>query len=196
MLGPTDTNNNGIDDSQEGICAMRDAVTGSIVGFKASAGTIHCLTALSTADLPKGVQFTGNLPLGMFSFKVDGLAINPSQPAQVNVTIYLPDNVPTGSRWYKYDEASGTLQDITNAATFGTRQITVHLVDGGQGDEDGTLNGAVVDPSGLVAMSSGGSLPFADTSSTGGGGTTGPVWLLLVASVTIIVGIRRRRAAT
>ncbi len=65
------------------------------------------------------------------------------------VTIYLSQPAPANARWYKYDPDSGWR--VYEYAVFDESRtaVTISLEDGGEGDEDGVVNGIIVDPSGL-----------------------------------------------
>jgi hypothetical protein len=63
------------------------------------------------------------------------------------VTLYLADPVPDGYKWYKYSPTSGWYECDENAVFNSARdQVTLTLVDGGIGDDDGVANGMISDP--------------------------------------------------
>jgi hypothetical protein len=82
---------------------------------------------------------------GLISFKV-GL-LNGANSASVTVNLITP--APEDAVWYKYHLENGWVPYPN--VTFGDdrKSITIHLVDGGDGDDDGVQNGVIVDPSGL-----------------------------------------------
>jgi hypothetical protein len=73
------------------------------------------------------------------------------------VRVYLPSPAPDAYTWYKYSPLSGWY-DFSDHAVFGpTRDhVTVTLVDGGPGDEDGLANSVIVDCSALGMAGTGG----------------------------------------
>jgi hypothetical protein len=76
--------------------------------------------------------------------------------ATAMVTFYLPTPAPDGYKWYKYGPNKGWY-DYSDHAEFNIdSQVTLTLVDGGAGDDDGNANGVIVDPSGLGTAPAGG----------------------------------------
>ena len=107
---------------------------------------------------------------GLVSFKL-GLR---NGATTADVTVYFSEPAPADAVWYKYDLDAGWVA-YNNVTFSGDRKsITIHLTDGGAGDDDGVQNGVIVDPSGLGY--SGGSSGYAITdtdsssSSSSGGG--------------------------
>jgi hypothetical protein len=100
-------------------------------------------------------------PFGLINFK-----LRMNQPGdQAVITVYFSEPAPAGGRWFKYDPIEATWTDYTTQTDFSAdrQSITLYLEDGGDGDGDGTVNGIIVDPSGLAVSSS-------STGSGGGGG--------------------------
>ncbi|MEM7082075.1 MAG: choice-of-anchor U domain-containing protein [Pseudomonadota bacterium] len=155
VAGNPDANNNGVPDQNEGICNLLDAQGGSVVGLTSNVGSVRCYTSVPNS-LATNVNLGNDeeVPLGMFSFRVENLPVNLSNPAQVNVTVYLPDTYDANSGWQKYDEATGIFSDYSTNVTYSGNTATVRLIDGGIGDQDGTVNGVIVDPSGPVVAAS------------------------------------------
>ena len=96
-----------------------------------------------------------DFPMGMIDFHAKTDTIG----GTVILTVHLAEPAPEHYHWFKYD-ASGdgwTIYDeVTDAngeigAVFNEArdQITITLVDGGMGDDDGVANGMIADPSGL-----------------------------------------------
>ncbi len=180
VQGFADSNANGRADAEEGICNLLDAQAGNVVGLQADAGNMECYRSVSTADLtqppPAGVQ----LPYGLFNFRIDGLPVNPVDPARVKVRVHLPQR-PSGTvKWYKFDPATGNLFEIDGNVTFEGNTALFELVDGGAGDFDGVVNGVIVDPSGPVFSSTSGA-STGGGSSAGGGGSSGLLLPCLLA---------------
>jgi hypothetical protein len=92
----------------------------------------------------------------------------------VRVTVYLENSAPDGYVWSKYGPNNGWY-DYSDYAEFNADrdQVTLTLVDGGIGDDDGVANGIIVDPSGLgsgvkgIALGGGGSGCFIATAAFG-----------------------------
>jgi hypothetical protein len=117
--------------------------------------------------MPASVGKPDNLTYGLVEME-----IRVSAPgATTTVTIFLPSPAPDGYGWYKYTDTAGWTDYNGNAAFNPTRdQVTLTLEDGGTGDDDGWVNGVIVDPSGLGTASSSGSSSTTTTSSDWGGG--------------------------
>jgi hypothetical protein len=91
-------------------------------------------------------------PFGLINFK---LRLN--QPGdQAVITVYFSEPAPAGGRWFKYDPIEATWTDYSGQTEISAdrQSITIYLEDGGDGDADGTVNGIIVDPSGLAVSSS------------------------------------------
>lgn len=110
-------------------------------------GHLVDLQAVDPAELPDRPESAGEMPYGMldFSVRVD----HPGDTAEV--TVYLPEPAPAGYTWFKYNPESGWT-DFSEYAVFNADRttVTLTLVDGGLGDDDGTADGVIHDPSGLV----------------------------------------------
>ena len=82
---------------------------------------------------------------GVISFKLR--LINDSTSA--SVTVNLPTPAPEGAVWYKYNIENGWTPYPNVTFSSDRKSVTITLVDGGPGDDDGVQNGVIVDPSGL-----------------------------------------------
>ena len=156
--GFVDTNANGISDADEGMCNLYDAEGRNAIGFKASAGTLQCFTSLGGSDLPEAQMPEGGLAYGAFSFMVSDLPVDLEQPASVLITVYFPEDLAPETTWYKYDEAIQDYTDFSDHAVVDGNTMILTLTDGGDGDQDGVVNGVIIDPSGPgnVSRNSGG----------------------------------------
>ena len=105
-----------------------------------------------------------NLIYGLLDFKVRV----DTPGSSTTVTIFLPESVPEGYKWYKYSQTRGWYDYSANISLNSERnQLSLILVDGGTGDDDGEQNGIIEDPSGLgVAPANSVST---NTGSSGGG---------------------------
>ncbi len=122
-----------------------ETATGSGTAYVATdAGTIEDIVAIDEATLPAGGKPDLVFPHGFFSFNITGLT--PGQT--VVVTITLPDNVPVGTEYWKYHASEGGWIRIPMGSDDGDDVITITLVDGGLGDDDGTADGVIVDQGG------------------------------------------------
>jgi hypothetical protein len=142
--------------------------TGEDIGIRVVSGG-SCV-ALDMAD-PSAIDDDRNRPENMIyglidaQFKVDTLA------GTVVVIFYLAAPAPEGYTWHKYSPTVGWY-DYSDHAVFNAArdQVTITMVDGGIGDDDGVANGVIVDPSVLGAASTGGGTPSArsDTNTLSG----------------------------
>lgn len=82
---------------------------------------------------------------GVISFKV--ALLNGATSAAVTVNLLTP--APEDAVWYKYHVENGWTPYADATLSSDRKSVTIHLVDGGPGDDDGVQNGVIVDPSGL-----------------------------------------------
>ncbi len=177
----TDSNGNGVLDSEEGTDSNSDYDNDGTPDFQdpdtawvrhangvqkimmhTSDGEFSEVKCLGDDD-PE-VSQTGKpsmtYPYGTNKLKISGLAAGQS----VVVTLVYPDNVPTTAKYYKISAVNGW-QEIPFASNNGDNTIMITLTDGDAlTDADGLENGEIDDPGALATTSSG------NTSSNGGGG--------------------------
>jgi hypothetical protein len=170
-----DTNRNGIPDQQE-VETLSDldgdgewdsnqntikcvkTGTGKALGisFK-DAGTVVEIESIAVEndngnEISAGVSSNSVFfPFGLINFKL----IMRQPGDQAAITAYFSEPAPEGGRWLKYDPIEATWTDYTTLAEFsaGRQSVTLYLEDGGEGDADGTVNGIIVDPSGVGVSS-------------------------------------------
>ena len=120
------------------------------IGIEVSGGN---LTKLYTID-PSDVTDSSNRP-DEFLYDLIDTNIKVDTPGgTAEVTVYLPSPAPDNYKWYKHGQNKGWY-DYSNHVAFNAdrTQVTLTLIDGGIGDDDGNANGIIVDPSGLGAVS-------------------------------------------
>lgn len=125
--------------------------TGSgAVGVAVSGGGATCafervqLLQASSASTAPPVALS--LPHGLLDFVLNGC-----DTTDVTVNITYPDPLPQGVLYWKL--AGGTWAPYAGAvAVAGATMATLTLRDGGQGDDDGTPNGRIVDPGQVGVM--------------------------------------------
>jgi hypothetical protein len=136
---------------------------GRQIGIRGKTGvkSIESIESVDPNTVSDTTNMPGSMPWGLISFRLT--VDNPGDTAEV--TIYFPDVAGSNASWHKYDSINGW-QDYADHATFSPdrRSVTVELQDGGYGDDDGTANGIIIDPSGLGSASS------SESESNGGGG--------------------------
>jgi len=161
---------NGIHDFPDDVITFH-ATAAKVLGIRSGSGA--GLVSLYPVD-PEGdniLDRTGmpeNLIYGLIDFKIKIDKPGDNAP----VTIFLPESVPEGYKWYKYSQVRGWYDFSANVSFNSERdQLTLTLVDGGTGDDDGEQNGMIEDPSGLgVAPADFVSTDTASSSSGGSGG--------------------------
>lgn len=117
----------------------------------------------STANRPQNLT-------GLVSIK---LALH-SGETTASFTVYLSEPAPEGALWYKYDLEDGWAPYANVTFSDDRKSVTIHLVDGGAGDDDGVQNGIIVDPSGLgYSLASDGYSSQTSDSSTSSGASGG-----------------------
>jgi hypothetical protein len=89
-------------------------------------------------------QKPDDFPFGLLSFRMEV-----EKGATVTMPIYFSQELPIGSKWYKYDPEIGWL-DCSDFAVFPSdrKSVLLTLTDGGSGDIDGRANSIIIDPSG------------------------------------------------
>jgi hypothetical protein len=143
-----DLDNNGVDDGQQNdlACVATDTGEGHI-WLKVDNGGAQVVGLKSVS--PTQIAQTRNLPemteFGAVSFK---LQLQEGQ-SQATVTINFSEPAPEDTDWFKYNAEMGW--QLYGDAEFSAdrRSVSYTLVDGGTGDDDGVLNGIIIDPAGL-----------------------------------------------
>jgi hypothetical protein len=111
-------------------------------------GSFTRLETLDPATMPASAGKPQNMLFGLIDMEIKVA----SPGATTTVTIYLPSPAPAGCTWYKYTAAGGWTNYSGYALFNAARdQVTLTLTDGGAGDDDGVVNGVIVDPSGVGA---------------------------------------------
>jgi len=91
---------------------------------------------------------SSEFPFGIIAFNISGL----SSGQTVDVTITLPQNLPTNSIYWKFGKTVDNQIPHWYRIPFGSNDgdniITIQLQDGGIGDDDLTVNGIIADDGG------------------------------------------------
>ncbi|WP_319525983.1 choice-of-anchor U domain-containing protein [uncultured Desulfosarcina sp.] len=182
-----DANLDGIPDSQEvgdAVDVNEDGVADSLEGDIMSFATVEGQTLVGVEPISEGITLVSvesiasdtitdqsvQLGFGLIGFRLylaDGVTT-------AAVKISFNTRVPADAQLYKYTEENGW-QVYSNAVFAANRKsVTIVLEDGGEGDEDGVVNGVIVDPSGISYSTESDSAAISattsDASSSGGGG--------------------------
>lgn len=182
----TDSNGNGVLDSEEGIdgsqdmdddgtpdymdpdtCAVRNPNSLQKIRLHASAGQLAQVSCVQDTDA--SLQQSGkpgrDFPYGVSKFMISGLTAGQT----VTLTLVFPEDIPTTAQYYKVDATSGWRQ-VPFDGNDGDNTITLTLTDGDPlTDADGTANGIIDDP-GAITTSSASTGTSPDTGGGGGGG--------------------------
>lgn len=147
-----DLDQDGVPDIYQVDLKSVEMISGEVLfGVKISSNVV-AIDALRAMD-PASLGVDGNMPgvmgFGMIGFKIR--VADSDKPAVV--IVYMSEGAPENSKWYKYDLRDGW-QDYTDAITFSADRssFSLKLEDGGAGDADGTANGIIVDPGGIVFL--------------------------------------------
>ena len=165
-------NDNGIDDFPDDVLTMTCS-TGKHIGVKVESGGAYVsITAIAPVTIPDSSDKPENLPYGLFDLLIKADAVG----GNAKVTFYLESQAGNDDKWFKYKTSTGVWEDCSAYAVFNAArdQVTITLVDGGEGD-DGPADGWIVDPSGLSSSAS------TSTSSDGGGGGGGGCFIATAA---------------
>jgi hypothetical protein len=177
----TDSNGNGILDSEEGTNAADDFdddgtpdyLDSDTAAFRhpngiekirlhTSNGNFTNVACLCDDDpsLPQNGKPDKQFPFGVNRFMITGLSAGES----VTIIIELPEAVPIDSQYYKVN-SSGQWREIVFGSNDGDNRISLTLTDGDPlTDADGTENGIIDDPGALTTGTA------TATSTSGGGG--------------------------
>ena len=137
-----------IEVSQITMKSVRTATNVGTAYFASDKGGIVGLTSIKESDLPEEGKPALTFPFGFFSFNITGI----ESGEKVNITIALPENVPTNVEYWKYgptpDNPTPHWYRIPVFSNDGDNIIVIQLQDGGIGDGDLTANGVITDPGG------------------------------------------------
>ena len=151
------------------------SINGQPVAVRGS-GANACIrfAPLDVQEVANDWQQPKDAMYGCFDFE-----LKVSDPANTSITIYLPSPVPDGYRWFKYTHARGWFDFSRDLISKGSgdgavfnadrTQITIHITDNGEFDDDPTPN-MIRDPGGLASgLSSSISIGSNSFGSSGGG---------------------------
>jgi hypothetical protein len=152
-----DLDEDGISDLDQDSIKCIDAGDGKSLGISIkNSSNVVAIASVWAERQDDNLSTTGNsevLPYGLINFKLIMNQVGDS----AEIRIYFSEPAPADSRWLKYDHIETTWTDFSSQSDFSDdrRFLTLYLEDGGDGDADGTVNGIIVDPSGLAVASSG-----------------------------------------
>ena len=120
---------------------------GRPLGVKVTGGTIVRLSPANPAIYTQTVNRPDGMPYGIFDWAVRTNELG----GEAKVTFYFPDLQSWYYTWVKYNKKTGQWSNYGDHALWYTnlKQLTITVVDGGIGDDDGKANWIVEDPGGL-----------------------------------------------
>jgi len=118
--------------------------TGTASFAAACCGSTSGLTSVPEGSLPTAGKPNLAFPHGFFSFNIAGLT--PGQ--MVTVTITLPPGAAPTQYWKYHPNTQGGWVQIPMTVVGPPNVITITLVDGGLGDDDGAADGVIHDQGG------------------------------------------------
>lgn len=133
--------------------------------------TLTRLASINPESIEAGLDPPGTIFCGLLDMEL--MVENPGDSATLLITYHEP--LPSNCGWFKYNSESGWYNYSDYIQTdYETNQIRLTLTDGGPGDDDGTADGVIVDPSGLVFNYPSGASSFhqnsSETADPGGNG--------------------------
>jgi len=202
--GIPDSQEMGLDMNSDGIDDGYSAVSASWLGqggryaMQVTGGNFAGIQAMWFDDMALVAPIAHVVLGNMFSFRVMNVAVGGS----VQVHISVPTPLPANTQWLKWNNGSGWSEGAGTQLDADLMGITLTLVDGGMGDEDGLANGQILDPAVFASpqVAGGGSaVSSAGSASSGGGGGCvigvknqfDPTLLALVL-LALLGGMRRR----
>jgi len=166
---------NGISGFPPEAITMLSAQGHPIAVLEGGGGSITRISPMNPSNLPAAERMPEDLIFGLLDMQVK--ADTPG--ATVTVTIFLPQPAPAGYKWYKFNPRNNVWTDYTAIIDTGGAQgalfndardqVTLTLVDGGIGDDDGIRNAVIEDPSGLGAGITGAGSIGSNSFGAGGG---------------------------
>lgn len=144
------------------------ASTGDALGLTSDdRGDLVSVEVVDPATIAEQENRPTSFPIGLLRFVVRVQ----SAGASSTVVVDLDQPAPEDATWVKFSPTGGWTDFGANAAFNADRtQVTLTLVDGGAGDDDGLANGLIQDPSGLGVLPQGSGGPGGASSGGGGGG--------------------------
>ena len=155
---------NGITGYPDDAITFRPTTTNTMGIRTSGAAELVALASVDIGNTDSGGR-PASLPFGLatFTFRV------PSPGDAAEATLLLQAATPSTYRWFTYDTSAGWRDFSASAALSddGTR-VTLTVIDGGAGDEDGAVNGLIRHTGGL-----GSTAPGTPGSGDGGAGDSG-----------------------
>ncbi len=142
----TDVNQNGVADGEESNIMTVNSVDSEVTLGVQSLSDSVSLVSVKSISADEIADDSINLGFGLVGFKLyldDGVTT-------ASVKIHFTEEVPANAKLYKYTTESGWFEYENATFAADGKSVTLVLEDGGAGDEDGVVNGVIVDPSGIA----------------------------------------------
>jgi hypothetical protein len=171
-LETTDTvsvtiDDNGITDFPETVLTTTSP-QGQPIGLEEeSGGNYVSVNTIDSSTIPE----EPNTPTDLIYDLIDMTVKVHTPGSMAKVALHFPSPAPNGYKMYHYNRVLRRWTDYSNYAVFNpTRtKVTITMIDGGAGDDDGVSNGIIIDPFALGAAS----LYSMPSDSTGGSSSDG-----------------------
>jgi len=123
------------------------SINGHPIGVKVEGGTVVRLAAADPAIYTQTDSRPTGMPYGIFDWAVRTDELG----GTAKVTFHFPDEQPWYYTWVKYNTIRKQWSNYGDHAVWDPtlKKLTITVVDGGIGDEDGEANWIVADPGGL-----------------------------------------------
>ncbi len=145
-----DVDANGVVDVDEDNMLCVNTVEGqAVVGVKVHSKKV-ALVSVKSLPTDQIADQSVKLGFGLIGFKLylqDGVST-------ASVAIHFSKQVPDDAGLFKYTHDTGWYRYENAVFAPDRKSVTLTLVDGGDGDEDGVENGVIVDPSGIAYAAS------------------------------------------
>ena len=140
--------------SDNGITGFSDNVitintsTGENIGFEVQdGGDFVSIKPIDPSTIGDDPNMPEDLVYGLFDMRIRADTVG----GTVTIISSFPTPAPDDCTWFKYSPDNGWTDFSSNVMFNSTREeMTITLVDGGTGDDDGEADGTIVDPSGLA----------------------------------------------
>jgi hypothetical protein len=148
-LETTDTvsvtiNDNGITDFPETVLTTTSP-QGEPIGLEEeSGGNYVSVTTVESSTIPED----SSKPTDLIYDLIDMTVKVHTPGTMARVALYFPSPAPYGYKMYHYNRVLRRWTDYSNYAVFNATRtkVTLTMIDGGVGDDDGVSNGIIIDP--------------------------------------------------
>jgi len=148
-LETTDTvsvtiNDNGITDFPETVLTTTSPQGEPIGVEEESGGNYVSVTTVESSTIPEA----SSKPTDLIYDLIDMTVKVHTPGTMARVALYFPSPAPYGYKMYHYNRVARRWTDYSKYAAFNATRtkVTLTMIDGGVGDDDGVSNGIIIDP--------------------------------------------------